>query len=414
VSLSPPAGEPADWGADADGELIDLVAGELAGEVVALASELIQIDTVNPPGAELPAAERMAGYLEAAGLEVDLRPFGEGRANLVARLPGRGERPSLLFSGHLDTVPVANAAGWTVPPWGGTVQGGRLYGRGSLDMKAGVAAMAVALKRLRATGQVPAGDLVLALTAGEETDSIGARMLCEAGLLGDVGMAIIAEPTNLDVGIAHRGALWVRVDAEGSSAHGSQPAAGVNAVRELLSWLDPMTTLEALIAEPVDPVLGSGSVSLNIIGGGRSVNVVPDEAHAVLDFRTVPGQSHGRLLDALRQRGGPIELTVLRDSPPITADADHPLVRATVQAVDEVTGGRPTRGLPYMTDGSIFVEALGITAVVVGPGTEADAHTDDESVEIRALGQAASIYESVAIRLMYEEAPFISQEGASA
>jgi succinyl-diaminopimelate desuccinylase len=407
VSLSPAAGDPAGaggpgWDADADGELVDLAADELAREVVDLAAALVQIDTANPPGAELPAAERMAEYLEAAGLEVDLRPFGEGRANLVARLPGRGERPGLLFSGHLDTVPVADPAGWTVPPWGGLVRDARLYGRGSLDMKGAVAAMAVALRRLRATGLVPAGDLVLALTAGEETDSIGARMLCDAGLLGDVGMAIIGEPTNLDVGIAHRGALWVRIDAEGASAHGSQPGAGVNAIRQLLDWLDPISSIEALIAAPTDPVLGLGSVSLNIIGGGRSANVIPGQAQAVLDFRTVPGQSHGEILDALQRRGAPIRLTVLRDSAPITASRDHPLVQATVQAVDEVTGGRSTRGLPYMTDGSIFVEALGIPAVVVGPGTEAHAHTDDESVEIRALGQAASIYESVAIRLMYQ------------
>lgn len=373
-----------------------------ADAVVRLAQELIRIDTTNPPGAELPAAQHMAEYLGAAGLEVELQPFDGSRANLVARVRGSGERPGLMFSGHLDTVPVGDESRWTVAPRGGLVDDGRLFGRGSLDMKGSVAAMTVAAARLGRSGRVPKGDIVVALTAGEETDSCGARMLCEAGLLEGVGMAVIGEPTGLDVGIGHRGALWVRADAHGAAAHGSQPGAGRNAVRELLAWLHPFMTLEALVAEPEDALLGAGSVSLNIIGGGTSANVIPDRAHAVLDFRTVPGQPHRELLRALERRGDGVLMTILRDSPPITTPEDGPLVQAVVNAVTGVKGRHGIRGLPYMTDASIFVEALGIPAVVVGPGREAHAHTEDESVEIGALEQALAIYASVAEQLMYE------------
>ena len=373
-----------------------------AGAVVRLAQELIRIDTTNPPGAELPAAQHMAEYLEAAGLEIELQPFDGCRANLVARVRGSGERPGLLFSGHLDTVPVGEETRWTVAPRGGLVKDGRLFGRGSLDMKGSVAAMTVAVAGLGRSRRVPKGDIVVALTAGEETDSCGARMICDAGLLEGVGMAVIGEPTGLDVGIGHRGALWVRADAHGAAAHGSQPDAGLNAVRELLAWLHPFATLEALIAEPEDALLGAGSVSLNIIGGGTSANVVPDRAHAVLDFRTVPGQPHRELLRALERRGAGVMMTVLRDSPPIATPKDAPLVQAVVSAVTDVTGRHDIRGLPYMTDASIFVEALGIPAVVVGPGPEAHAHTEDESVEVAALEHALRIYTSVAEKLMYE------------
>jgi succinyl-diaminopimelate desuccinylase len=370
-------------------------------DLLTLARQLVRFDTTNPPGNELPAAEWVGDFLRAAGLEVTVQEFAGTRGNLVARLRGSGERGGLLFSGHLDTVPVGDAGRWTVAPLDGLVRDGRLFGRGVLDMKGAVAAMAAVLRDLSREG-TPKGDIVLALTAGEEVDSCGARMLCEARLLHGVDVAVIGEPTRLDVGIAHRGALWVRVDTHGEAAHGSQPAAGVNAVRELLSWLDPLESIEALVAEPVDEVLGAGSASLNVIGGGTSVNVVPDRAHAVLDFRTVPGRDHGEILAALGRRRGDVRLTVLRDSPPIRLAADAPLARAAIDAVTAVDGAPPAvRGLPYLTDGSVFAERLGVDAVVLGPGSETQAHTEDESLPVRDLEQAKAIYEAIAHRLMY-------------
>jgi len=371
-----------------------------AAAIAELAGALVRADTRNPPGGELRAARLVHERLRAAGIAAELLPFGDGRANLVARIRGRGERPALLFSGHLDTVPVADAERWTVPPLGGLVHDGRVHGRGALDMKGAVAAMVVTMERLHRLGRTPAGDLVLALTAGEETDSVGATMLCDAGLLDDVGEAVIGEPTGLDVGIAHRGALWVSAAMEGTAAHGSQPHAGVNAVCALLDWLTPFSTIAELIGGS-DPILGRGSVSLNSINGGQAPNVIPDAAQATLDFRTVPGHSHPQILAALRARLEGVRLTVLRDSPPISTPRESPLVEAAIAAVGEVVGEHRVRGLPYMTDGSIFVDRLGASAVVVGPGAEADAHTADESVAVADLARAARIYGAIAARLIF-------------
>lgn len=366
-----------------------------------LAQALVRIDTTNPPGNELETAVCVADFLEAAGVDVVVQPFGEGRANLVARLRSSDERGALLLSGHLDTVPVDDEDRWSVPPLGAVVRDGHLYGRGALDMKGAVAAMAVAVRNLNQAGGKLSGDVVLALTAGEETDSCGARMLCESGLLEGVSEAIIGEPTDLDVGLAHRGALWVRVDKSGKAAHGSQPAAGQNAVRKLLDWLDPMESIEMLTAGPVDDLLGTGSVSLNMIGGGTSVNVVPNRAHAILDFRTVPGQAHDAILSALNRRDGDAVLTVLRDGPPISVSCDDALARAAIEAVTAARGEPArVRGLPYITDGSVFVDLLGIPAVVLGPGGESRAHTEDECIPIQALHEAAAIYQTIANRLM--------------
>jgi succinyl-diaminopimelate desuccinylase len=368
---------------------------------LALARDLIAIDTTNPPGGELRAAERIARQLRDGGIDTILQPLGDGRANLVARLVGAGERPALVFTGHLDTVPIGPQP-WSRPPLDGGVDDGRLYGRGAVDMKGAVAAMCVALLRLRDAGEVPAGDVVLALTAGEEVDSCGAERLAQTGLLDGAGAMVVGEPTNFDVGIAHRGALWVRVAAYGTRAHGARPSRAANAIYRLFDRLDPLDELEALVGDREDPLLGSGSMSLNMVGGGDAPNVVPDLATATLDFRTLPGHRHEELLESLRARREGVDVTVLRDAPPIAVAADDPLPRAALDAVTE-TLGRParTRGLAYVTDASAFVSALGIPAIVVGPGTEQQAHTVDEYVEVEALGLAADIYERIARVLAY-------------
>jgi succinyl-diaminopimelate desuccinylase len=372
----------------------------LAGdEVAALARKLIEIDTTNPPGQEQAAAVLVSERLRAAGIRSELQSFAPGRANLVARLPGRGERGAMMLSGHLDTVPVDEPA-WTVPAHEGLIRDGRLYGRGALDMKGAVAAMVVAFERLRASGEVPAGDVVLALTGGEEIDSAGASALCASDLLVGVETALIGEPTDLGVAIGHRGALWVRVEAGGSSAHGSQPHAGVNAVRALLEWLHPFSTIEDL-ADGSIARNGTGSVSINVIEGGQAPNVIPDKAYALLDIRTVAGHEHAAILGALRRRGEGVDVTVLRDAPPIAVTADDPLVAATLAAVEKCGIPPRVRRMPYVTDGSVFAAELGLRAVIIGPGPETGAHTNDESVGLSELAAAARIYELTVRRVLH-------------
>ncbi|MCU1437990.1 MAG: peptidase, partial [Naasia sp.] len=316
-----------------------VAAGDGAGggeEVVALAQALIRMNTVTPPNGEEEAAVWLAQWLGSAGITVHLQRFAAGRANLVARIRGAGG-PGLMLSGHLDTVP-ADPVGWNDSPWSGDVRDGRLHGRGSADMKGAVAALVVAYKRAVASGAALTGDLVLALTAGEETDSIGAVELVRAGLLDNLDMALVAEPTDFAVGLGHRGALWLRVQTAGASAHGSQPSLGENAVGTLLDWLGPPAGLDELVGAHCDALLGAGSVSLNGIGGGTATNVVPDEAHAVLDIRTVPGHDHAAILQLLEARDARATLTVLRDNPPVSIAPDAPLAVAVAAGVAAVLG----------------------------------------------------------------------------
>jgi succinyl-diaminopimelate desuccinylase len=359
-------------------------------DIIELARSLIEIDTSNPPGAELAAATRLATYLDRHGVESDVIPLDDDRANLVARVPG-GPGRKLALAGHLDTVP-ARASEWSVDPWLGASRDGRLYGRGSCDMKGAVAAMAHAIAAL-ASGPPPPGDVLLVLTAGEEVDSCGATAIGTQGVLSELGGIVVGEPTSLTVGVCHKGALWVELGTRGKPAHGSQPEAGVNAVRLMIDYLEPFAEIEALVAGAGHPRLGRQTVSLNGMVGGTAPNVVPDACRAILDFRTVPGTSHEQLLAALSGRDGGLDMRVLRDCPPVETPADAPLVRLARNATGRE---RPIRGLPYVTDASTFVRFTKADIVVIGPGDERQAHRVDEWVDEAEIRAAAHLYEALA------------------
>lgn len=372
-------------------------------EIVDLAIALIRTNTANPPGDELRAAELVAGFLAETKIVVRIQSVGDGRANLVARLRGAGNRPALVFCGHLDTVPIGPDA-WSVLPLGGEVHGGRLFGRGSADMKGAIAAMAIALRDVARSGVAPQGDIVLALTAGEEVDSCGARRLVSTRLLDDAGMLVIGEMTGLDVGCAHKGLLWLDVETAGHRGHGSVVPNDANAIAGLVKWLSRREPLDQFVAGE-HPVLGRATVSINQIVGGDAPNVVPAHARAVLDVRTLPDHDHERLLSDLRGEDHSAVISVLREGRPVVTDPQHALVTAAVDAVTEVLSRPPAvRGLPYLTDASVLVEGRRLPTVFLGPGEEAHAHAVDESVAVGALMDAARIYRRIADRLMMGKA----------
>lgn len=376
------------------------LAASYAQEVGDLASRLVRANSINPPGGEIEAAEVAAEFLRAQGLKVDIDVFDGVRANLTARLEGVGRVPGLLLSGHLDTVPVPNVENWSRDPWSGAIEDGTLYGRGSLDMKGGLAALCVAAARFARADEALQGDIVIALTAGEETNSLGANRICSQDELGPLSGVIVAEPTNLDVGYTHRGALWLKVKAKGRSAHGSQPHEGVNAVRLILDWLGDWSEIEAMVTTEAHPVLGQSTASLNQICGGLAPNVIPDYAEIVLDIRTLPGQRHDLLIRQLQGESEAVEIEVIRDAPPLATDLQDPLVNHCKEAALDVAGEVSLRGLPYTTDAAIFAEELGVPAVVIGPGSERLAHTDNESISVSELASAAAIYETVIRRVL--------------
>ena len=361
---------------------------------VELTRELVRIDTINPTSPERPCAERAGRLLEDAGFSVSMHEFAPGRTSVVARREGSG--PSLCFAGHLDTVPLG-AAPWKHAPHGGEIDSGKLYGRGSSDMKSGVAAMVAAALQLARAPLRKAG-LTLVLVAGEETGCEGAAHLARtSGALGTASAMIVGEPTGNVPVIGHKGALWLRARTRGVTAHGSMPSMGVNAVVKAARAVLAMSEFRFDVAP--DPLLGAPTLNIGTLQGGLNVNSVPDEAVIGIDMRTIPAQRHGEIRDRLqRLLGGEVELTPIVDLPGIRTAQDDPFVVTVMEAVSRVTGARASPGsATYFTDASVLTPAYGgVPTVVLGPGEMALCHQTDEHCRVDRIEQAVSAYVDVA------------------
>ena len=376
-------------------------------DCVKFCQELIRIKSVNPPGDELQAAEYVVSILKKIGLEVELIKHCPTRASVLARLKSSRKKPSLLFNGHLDTVPVG-AEKWIHEPFEAKVSEGKVWGRGSADMKGGLAVLMVAVKAL-VDARVPLqGDLILTATAGEEVDSLGAIAVAGRPDLGPIQAVVIQEPSYNDVFIAEKGALWLELITQGKTAHGSMPEQGRNAIMMMVALLNELEKLSFPYRE--HPLLGGFSKSINTIAGGVKTNVVPDHCMVTVDMRTVPGQDHRAILkqveDLIAELSRRIpdfkaSVKVANDRAPVETSPNDPMVQSFYDVVAEVAGERPVpKGVRYYTDAVAFVPVLKIPMIICGPGDAKLAHQPNEHVEVSKLVQAAKIYTLAAAKLL--------------
>jgi succinyl-diaminopimelate desuccinylase len=378
-----------------------------AAELARVCKELIRFKTVNPPGDELEAAQFVLDYLRPAGFEGEIVPNGERRGSALARFKGSGASPALALNGHLDVVPVG-AEQWRHDPFEGVVEDGKVWGRGSADMKGGLAAMLVAARLIAQSGSKLRGDLAVFATAGEEVDMLGARSLAALPDLGPLQAVLISEPTLNRLGLAERGVFWPEFTTHGQTAHGSTPHLGRNAIMMMVKLLSELERLEIPYTPHV--VLGDFTRSINTIQGGVKVNVVPDQASALVDMRTVPGQDHSELLHYLEDFVQDLERRVpdlsasvrlTYDLPPAETSPDEPVVKAFQEAVREANGNPPDPAIVrFATEAAIFVPALGVPTLIYGPGDPALAHQPDEHVQLEKMVEATRSYLAAAVRLL--------------
>ncbi|MDR0207580.1 MAG: M20 family metallopeptidase [Pseudomonas putida] len=361
-------------------------------QAIELTRKLVAFDTTNPPGNEQPCAAFLAQLLIDAGFAVTLHELSPGRASLVAYL-GNGQGRPLCFTGHLDTVPLGKAP-WSVDPFAGEIREGRLYGRGSSDMKAGVAAFISAALQERALIAQRAG-VVLVLTASEETGCQGAAALVRDGVdQHHAGAIIVGEMTANYPLIGHKGALWLKLTARGKSAHGSMPEQGDNALYKVGRALGKIEQYQ--VASPRHPVLGATSISAGTLHAGSSINVVPDLAELCVDIRSLPGTSHAdaraALLDTLQPDIAQVDAVL--DLPAVFTDLADPWIATVYRLVEQETGVRPEpRGASYFTDACALQHAHpGVPIVILGPGTPHMAHQTDEYCEVARIEQAVRLY----------------------
>jgi succinyl-diaminopimelate desuccinylase len=369
--------------------------------------ELVRIKSVNPPGDELQAAEYVTSVLKKIGLEVELIKHSPTRASVLARLKSSRKKPGLLYNGHLDTVPVGSEK-WIHEPFNADISEGKVWGRGTADMKGGLAALMVAAKALAEARLPLQGDLIVAATAGEEADSLGATAVAARPNLGPVQAVVIAEPSYNDIYVAEKGAFWLELTTQGKTAHGSMPEMGQNAIMMMVPLINELGKMVFPYKE--HPLLGGFSQSINTITGGVKTNVVPDQCVITVDMRTVPGQDHRVILKQVEDMIADLSrrtpdfkasVKVTNDRAPVETSPDEPVVQSFYDIVAEVAGERPVpKGVRYYTDAVAFVPVLKAPMIICGPGEAKLAHQPNEHVEISKLLQAAQIYALAAAKLL--------------
>lgn len=354
---------------------------------LALAQQLVRIDT--SAGGERAAADVCRSVLSAAGARTELVEMAPGRAHLIAHA-GDTSRAPLVLSGHLDTVP-ADPGTWTEDPWSGAVRDGMLLGRGSVDMKGGVAALVTAFARHASTHSDSRGILLL-LTAAEETGCEGSRHLVTTRQLPGGGPLVVAEPTGLALALGHKGVLWLRASARGRSAHGSRPDLGQSAIAPLARLVTALEE-DGLPGEHAD--MGRVTVNVGTFRGGTQINLVPDAAAVEIDIRTVAGVDAAALRDHVaRTAGAGVSIETMQDLAPVYTSPDDPFVGMATAALAHVRREAPRRHpLTYFTDAAVLAAALHSKAVVLlGPGDPDAAHTTDERCSVRDIEDAERVY----------------------
>jgi acetylornithine deacetylase len=352
---------------------------------IRLLRDLVAVDSVNPslvPGAagEGAIADLIARELRSIGLAVELQEVRVGRPNVVGILEGRGPGRSLMLCGHIDTVGVEGMA----RPFDPVIKDGRLFGRGSQDMKGGVAAMIGAVRDLAQAG-LPRGQIIIACVIDEEYESIGAEALVTKW---GADFGVVTEPTDLQIAIGHKGFAWVEIETSGLAAHGSRPRDGRDAIARMGRVLVRLERLDRdLQARTAHPVMGTGSLHASIISGGRELSSYPDRCMLQIERRTIAGESPDTalrevtsILDELRREDPEFEgrARALFSRPPYEIDRQHELPQGLSRAAAEAGRDAPFVGMSFWTDAAVMGVA-GIPSVLFGPGG-AGLHSTEEYV----------------------------------
>ena len=378
--------------------------------VVDLLVKLVR--TPSHPGVarqEAAVVRELSAYFQAHGIKPEVTDVRNGRPNLIDSVAGPRAGPHLLLCGHTDTVPPNS--GSSTDPFSAEEKDGRIHGRGAVDMKGALAAMAGALALLKAGGRMPAGKVTFAGVIDEEMQSLGAEALIRGGFRADA--AVVGEPTGNLVAIGHKGLEWLEVGFEGRAAHGGTPAAGINAILAASHFNHLVETeLVPEFEKRRDPVLGLPAINIGTIHGGDQPSTVAARCRLRLDRRWVTTESIGMVFEDLEsllrkvRRARPGLKTTLERMPegmatmihgPVTIDPLHPLVQASRKALAESRQPDSLTVFPAWTDASLLSREAGIASIVWGPGELDYAHSPEESIRKDEVLLAADLYAACAL-----------------
>jgi len=363
-------------------------------DAVGLTRELLRFDTINPPGRERDCAHMAARYLEEAGFRTEFHEYDKDRTSVIARAGGTDGRAPLCLTGHLDIVSLGTRP-WSKDPFAGETDGDRLFGRGTSDMKAGVAGI---LRAARSFGKKLAGTpgVVIVLTAGEEGGCVGSAQLAKLpALMGRAGAMVVGEPTSNYPLVGHKGSIKFHAHFRGVSAHGSMPHLGDNAVYKAARAISKLESFD--FGVPEHPIMGKPTLNVGTVEGGSGVNLVPDLAKIGVDIRTVPGTEHAKVIARLKTLLSEGELDVFADNEAVWTEPQEEWVRRVFALCKPILGESPeARTAPYMTDAANLRKVYsGVPTLILGPGEAAMAHQTDEYCSMERIRQSVAIYEAI-------------------
>lgn len=371
---------------------------------LALTRALLQYNTINPPGMEEACAAHLGKLLADAGFEVREHAFQPGRTSVIATIGGKQEKPPICFTGHLDIVPLG-AKAWTHDPFAGETDGDRLFGRGSTDMKSGIAGFVIAALNLAPHLKDKPG-VTLVLTASEEVGCEGAKYLAEQKLLDRAGAIVVAEPTSNYPYVGHKGLIWVEIETVGKTAHASMPDQGDNAILKMASVIEDLSRFNWKHHCGVDchHVMGKPTMNIATVHGGLNTNSVPDQVKLTVDMRTVPGIDHDTLCAAIDSIiAGRGKLRRIVETPPLYSEPDEWIESVFAQAAPYCERTPTPETIMFSTDGAdlkrgyIAASAANgaVPTVILGPGEPQLAHQTDEWCSIARLEQSVQLFENI-------------------
>ncbi|TIL44442.1 M20 family metallopeptidase [Mesorhizobium sp.] len=369
-------------------------------ELVSLLQDLTRIESINPSlsaagSGELEVARYLENYCRKRNLPCELHEVKDGRPNFITWIPGQYPDRRILFIAHTDTVPVDK---WDTNPFSGEVRDGRIHGRGSCDTKGSLATMLTALSTLGE--RKPKATVVLVASIDEEFRKIGARAVADSGVAYEA--AVVGEPTNLELVVAHKGSVRWQVEVEGVPAHSSRPHLGVNAITGMAKLVLALDAHNEVLNKRENALVGPPALTVSLIEGGIELTTVPPACRIWIDRRLTPGEPPQNALQEVEDifesfRNGKDKIKVrsllpaLEDPAPKSAEGSR-IAEVAANACANVAGTGKYIGAPWGTDAS---QLDGIPCVVIGPGSMAQAHTSNEFIDISQLDKAVEIYQQI-------------------
>ena len=377
-------------------------------EITNLAQELIKIPSDETAG-EKEVCEYLESYLKSLGMKVRLQEVLPNRPNIIAEVIGDEVGKSIMFNGHVDTVPIGDIKKWSMDPYSAIIKDNKLFGRGSTDMKGAIASMIIAMKFIMNDVEKFNGKIIFTGVMAEETTGLGTQKIVEENIKAD--MALVGEPSDEKIYRAHKGTMWFNLSTYGKLEHSSESnSESNNAIINMMKLIMEINEISKELETIENNLVGHPSINIGLIDGGTKQNMIADSCRISIDRRTLPEEKTDEILDKLRIRLDglrslddrltfDLEIDTIREA--VEVAESEQIVQEVKNALNKVINKNPTiSGMKATTDMSILVNQGNIPSVIYGPGFIKQAHTVDEFIEVKRLVESSQVYAEILLNTL--------------